>query len=195
MSPFQVSFGLFVERVHFDIMPFFWFSSLDQSSHFVNSERIRENQNVRCWNRAIRIELLFNLLPQRIIWIQEKKKCNRIKQLKYPIQQEGKRFTFRWKSIFNCNANERSVMDKVLHERVHRHIFISISNHLIPIDMSVGLCTSVCARVRTLCAMVIMHVVANFDFIERCTRHNQFTSIEIQCKWFLVHVCLRFFFS
>lgn len=86
-------------------------------------------------------------------------------------------------------------MDKVLHERVHRHIFISISNHLIPIDMSVGLCASVCARVRTLCAMVIMHVVANFDFIERCTRHNQFTSIEIQCKWFLVHVCLRFFFQ
>lgn len=62
MSPFQVSFGLFVERVHFDIMPFFWFSSLDQSSHFVNSERIRENQNVRCWNRAIRIELLFQLV-------------------------------------------------------------------------------------------------------------------------------------
>lgn len=86
-------------------------------------------------------------------------------------------------------------MDKVLHERVHRHIFISISNHLIPIDMSVGLCASVCARVRTLCAMVIMHVVANFDFIERCTRHNQFTSIEIQCKWFLMHVCLRFFFQ
>lgn len=50
---------------------FFWFSSLDQSSCYTHTKSEWEkrflflfDQNV-CWNRAIRIELLFNLLPQR----------------------------------------------------------------------------------------------------------------------------------
>lgn len=93
-------------------------------------------------------------------------------------QKRGNRFTFRWKSIFNCNAYETLLTDKVLCWTVRTDTFISISNHLIHLLLIHSIAyfrrfigVYVCEResVSCVCVFIIcMRRPANFDFIERC---------------------------